>query len=260
MNPLVPNTYYGESFSMLEAERKYAIESGTYWLEEVEIVKEKPISFADFNKPEVDRMYGMPDKSIKITDDDYSYFNVFDYLESNPVTGVLVSGDEISIRGGKTPLYMIDGIPNTAQDVAHVPMGDIDYIDIIKSGFGSAGLGSRGADGVIAIYTRVGTWSTFTRYVKGRATIKVHGFQWPSQFYSPKYTLENIEYEMPDYRPTLFWEPFVFLQENQAELEFFSSDFHSDYVVIVEGISMSGKICTGIGEFSVENYEVISKR
>jgi len=251
LQPEVPYTFYSESFSKLEAERKYAIESGTYWLEEVEIVKEAPVSFGAFMKPEVDRMYGTPDKSIKILDEYSVYFNVFDYLESNPVAGVVFSGEQISIRGGQEPLYMMDGIVVDKDMIETTPMGDIETLDIIKSGAGMAGMGSRGGDGIIAIYTKVGAYSTFERYVKGRAVKKVQGFHWPNEFYSPRYTLSNKDNLKPDFRPTLYWNPMLEVNKQKQTFDFYTSDFLSDYAIIVEGVSSDGEILTGYKEFSV---------
>lgn len=245
----VPATFFKHSFAKGEAERKYAIESGTYWIEAVTIVEDRPLSFAEFNKTESDRMYGMPDKTRKITEDDQDYFNIIDYLEANPVMGLHVSGNEIIGIGGARPIIMVDGFEG--MDPEHLHMGDIDYVDFLTSGVNKALLGSRGSGGAIMIYTKVGALSTFTRNIKGRHTQKIHGFQWPREFYSPKYELETIDSMKPDYRPTLFWQPFVFLQDSKAELEFYTSDFESEYLIIVEGISKKGKICTGLGFFSV---------
>jgi hypothetical protein len=249
MDPLVPYSYYRESFSKLEADRKHAIESGSNWIEEVTIVKEKPLSFAELDQIESKALFGDPDKRVKITDDEMTYLNIYDYLESNPVMGVYVSGETVMSRSGERITVLVDGFSGV--NAKHTPMGDIDYIDFMTSGAKKALFGSKGGGGVILVYTKKGELSTFERYVKGRLTKKVNGYQWPHDFYSQKYTLENIELEKPDYRPTLFWEPFVFLEDNKAELEFFTSDYISDFVVIVEGISQGGKICTGLCEFYV---------
>lgn len=252
LEPIVPRSFYYESFTKAEADRRYAIEHGTNWIEEVTIFEQKPLSFGEFERRENIRINGYPDKSITVTEDDNVYFNVFDYLESNPVGGISVMGEDISVRGSGPPLYLLDGLAVSSSELAMVHMGDIEYIDIKISGIAMASMGSRGGNGVIAVYSRHGSLSDFRRYVKGRLTKEIHGYQWPREFYSPKYTLDNIYRQLPDYRPTLFWEPFVFLKNNKASVEFFTSDFLSDYIVIVEGISAEGKICTGLAEFSVK--------
>ena len=252
LSPVIQTSFYGQNFSKLEAERKYAIESGTYWIDEVEIVGEEKATLIDLKK-EADRMYGSPQRSFKISEEDYTYLNLLDYLE-NKVPGVLVTSDGISIRGGGQPLIMLDDVIQMEEmsDIETMPMADIDHVDLFYSGAQLALFGAQGGNGVIAIYTRMGTINTdFTRYVKGRTTMRVDGFQRPRKFYAPKYNIDNINNEMPDYRPTLYWEPFVELEGDKAEIEFFTSDFLARYIVIAEGISKNGTICTGMGNFIV---------
>jgi hypothetical protein len=248
--PIIPDSYYGNNFTKLEAERKYAMESGTYWLDEVEIVTGRKESVLNLTE-DADRTYGMPQRRFEITDEDMTYMNILDYLEGR-LPGVVVSGGTISIRGGQTPTILLDGIINELVDISTLPMGDIDHVDIFYSGGQLAAFGSMGADGVIAIYTKSGTIDTdFVRYVRGRLSTRVDGFQTACRFYSPKYNIDNLETEMPDYRPTLYWNPTLKFEDRNARIEFFTSDFISKYLVIVEGISSKGTICTGVGSFDV---------
>jgi hypothetical protein len=246
-DPEVPDEYYSVSFYKLEAEKRYAIESGSVWLDEVEVVMEVP--------EELDRsmgLYGFPDRTIELTDDDRIYSNIFEYLEVNPQAGVMVDGNSISIRGGGSPLYVVDGIIDEFEMFITMPLGDIDKIEIIKNSMGMAAYGSRGGNGIIAVYTRKGRINnTYKRYVRGRLEVDIEGFHLPEEFYSTKYNLLNINDEQPDYRPTLFWNPNLDMENNQAQFEYYSSDFMSDYAIIVEGITSRGKIWTGIKVFSV---------
>lgn len=250
LDPIVPKSYYSMNFTKLEAERRYAIESGSNWLEEVKIVSNQKSSLINLTE-EADRTYGRPDRRFVISDDDMSYFNILDYLEAK-LPGVVIEGDNISIRGGQTPAILLDDIINDLVDISTIPIGDIDHVDIFMTGIELAAFGSRGADGVIAIYTKKGALNVdFQRYVKGRVSKVVDGFQSPRKFYSPKYTMENIKNEIPDYRPTLYWNPFVDFENRTSNIAFFTSDFVSRYLVVIEGISANGVICTGIGKFDV---------
>jgi hypothetical protein len=251
LDPLVPATYFSENFSKQEAERKYAIESGTYWLEEVEIVTGERETVLNLEK-EAERTYGVPQKRLEVTGEDYSYLNIYDYLEGK-LPGVVVQGNSISIRGGLTPTILLDDVVNDLVDIGTIPMGDIDHIDIFYSGGQTAAFGSRGADGIIAIYTKKGsTNADFNRYVRGRTSRSIDGFQVPRQFYSPKYLLDQEFDKIPDYRPTLYWEPYVLFENGRAQVEFYTSDFRNRYIVIAEGISTKGRIITAMTEFEVE--------
>lgn len=62
-----------------------------------------------------------------------------------------------SIYGSNTPLYVVDGVPYQAGDVASIDPGDIASTTILKDATATALYGSRGANGVIVITTKKGT-------------------------------------------------------------------------------------------------------
>ena len=135
-----------------------------------------------------------------------------------------------------------------------IPMGDIDKIEILKSAYGTSVYGSRGADGIIAILTKMGKgeWeNNWVRTVHGRITPTVVGFQQAREFYSPKYSMENINDAKPDKRPTLLWNPDVVMENGQANIEFYTADDLARYHVFIEGISQRGKICLGTSLITV---------
>jgi len=230
-------------------------EKGSILLSEIEVVEDRiPKEATQL------RIYQNPDKSLKITPNDYQYTNIFDYLDGK-IAGLTVSGEQISIRGGGTPLFIIDGIEvsdfppgsgNVMKEIRALRMNEIDKIEILKSGGNLAAFGSKGADGVIAIYRTTGDYTeNKDHYVWGRISERVNGYQRIGKFYSPKYTLENINSPQPDFRPTLYWNPEVQLTDGKANLEFFTSDELSRYDVFIEGISKNGKICFGTASFNV---------
>jgi hypothetical protein len=240
----VPTTFNRENYYRQMAEREFNPEGGNILLEEVDVYG---------RKPEEDdghyRIYAEPDNSLTITEDDYFlYEDIFDYLTGR-VGGVVVSGQEISIRGGGQPLFVLDGVivESAFMDLIYtMNMRDIDKIEILKSMASASAYGSRGGDGVIAIYTRHGdNTSDYERYVKGRIVLQVNGFQRPNAFYSPVYTPENVNREKPDKRPTLYWNPLLEVSHKTAETEFFTGDDIAYYRIFVEGISKKGKICSG---------------
>lgn len=80
------------------------------------------------------------------------------------------SGKASLARAISGPLYVIDGVPQSTEDIAAInygsgtstdvlagiPIGDIDNIDILKDASAAAVYGSRGANGVILITTKKG--------------------------------------------------------------------------------------------------------
>jgi hypothetical protein len=236
-------------------EMGYNPDKGSILLSEVEILEDRiPKEATQF------KIYQNPDKSLKITPNDYQYNNIFEYLEGK-VAGMTISGEQISIRGGGTPLFIIDGIEisdfppgsgNLMKEIRALRINEIDKIEILKSGGNLAAFGSKGADGVIAIYRKTGDYTeNKDHYVWGRISERINGYQGIEKFYSPKYTLENINSTQPDFRPTLYWNPDIKLADGKANLDFFTSDELARYDVFIEGISKNGKICFGTTSFSV---------
>ena len=244
----IPTKYYRASYYRNLAIKEFTPEEGAILLNEVNVyAKHKEQEFG------LSRLYSEPDNTVKVTEDDaLTYLNIFDYLKGR-FAGVMVTGEAISIRGGKTPLFVLDNIPclDPENMVYNMPLTDIDRIDILK-GASTSVFGSQGADGVIAIYTKQGDNTPDKNpYVRGRIILQINGFQKPDAFYSPRYTPSNRNRPEPDYRPTLYWSPHVWVKEGKADIAFFTCDNISRYVVFVEGISKNGEICFGEKRFGV---------
>ncbi len=244
----VPMKFYRDNYYRHLAEQEFKIKTGIL-LDEVTTIGHQLKGDGHF------RLYGEPDISLEITEDDWQYFSVLDYLEMKSLPGVVVTGEEVRIRGAQTnPLLLVDGLATDWSAAINTPMGDIDKIEILKSGFAMATYGSRGGDGVISILTKmgIGEWeNSWQRIVHGRITPRVRGFKQAREFYSPKYTAANMNDGKPDNRPTLFWNPDVKVENRSGKVEFFTADNYARYRIIVEGISKNGKICFATNLLSV---------
>lgn len=84
---------------------------------------------------------------------------------------------------------------------------------------------------------------------------RINGFTPLREFYSPKYTTDNIDSEILDYRQTLFWNPLVNLKNGRGKISFFTADNLGRYKIFIEGISENGNIYLGNAEFEVNELE-----
>lgn len=254
----IPLELYRRKFYNDLSLREFNPDTGSILLGEVRVVKEK--------KEEDDghfRIYGTPDNMLKITDRDISYSDVISYL-SGRVAGLYISGNTITIRGinsfygSSTPLFLLDGMPIEGEGavdfIRSVPMSDIDKVEVLKTPSNTAMFGSRGANGVIAVYTKRGVPGKTNDYLIGAITQKIIGYQSNREFYSPKYTPDNINSPVPDYRTTLYWNPDVTTVNGEVVLVFFSCDNVTGYRIFTEGITTGGKICLGKGSFLVDRF------
>jgi hypothetical protein len=57
----------------------------------------------------------------------------------------------------------------------------------------------------------------------------------------------------PDYRHTLYWNPFVKPENDKsATVSFYTSDLNGEFEIIVEGITSEGKMLCGYSRFQVK--------
>ena len=227
-------------------ELEFNPEKGTILLGAVDIVESRTEAFTRSMGD-----YPWADQTLIVTPEDYSFPYLIDYIASK-VPSLVRSGDEIMFSN-KPVEFKLDGLESDLQEILTVRMKEIKLIDIVNPGFRLIGeLGVVDPRGLIAIY-RKDMHKIDIDYlkVKGRIIPKLKGFDRPAIFYSPKYTLENINSTKPDFRPTLYWNPDVSFVNGKATLNFFTSDELTDYVVYIEGVSKEGKICYGTTGFKV---------
>lgn len=243
------------SFRLMK-ERDFEPEKGTILLDDVDVFEKRKLK-----EDTHFRIYSNPDKSLTISNEDLQYQNIFDYLEGR-VPGLVITGDQISMRGGGMPLFMIDGMEVSGfmdgdegiiREIRNLRMNEIEKVEILKSGANLAIFGSKGGNGVIAIYRKTLSSATYAdNYTNGRIETSIRGFHKAPKFYSPEYLPDNINNPQPDYRPTLFWDPELKFEMGKSNIGFFTSDELANYIVFVEGISMNGKICYGTASFTVD--------
>lgn len=228
------------------------------------------------------RLYQSADFVLEVEDGNQTFGNVIDYM-AGKIPGLDISGNDVRIRGTSSfansslPLFLIDGVPlvvNTAfnlpeeiepqetsdgltkaeeqliQSVKSIPVNDIEKIEVLKSPGNLAVFGTKGANGVIAIYTRKGvpTQGGVTRGILEKTITGYSGFK---TFYSPAYLPDNTK-NTADFRTTLYWNPELIIKNGEAGITFYTSDEPGQYSIIVEGISTDGKICTGSATFEIK--------
>jgi TonB-dependent SusC/RagA subfamily outer membrane receptor len=186
-------------------------------------------------------IYHTPDYVLEVTDEMRTYNSVLAMIQGR-IPGVQVNGNSVLIRGPSSflgsnePLYLIDNIPVDVSAVQSMNPMDVDRIEVLK-GPSAAIYGSRGANGVIAIFTIRGSF-----IIKGILKFDMLGFHKPREFYSPKYGTQFDDL-VEDYRSTLYWDPNIRTDSTGfAKISFYCSDISTSFHIVVEGISTEGKI------------------
>nr|WP_299000581.1 TonB-dependent receptor plug domain-containing protein [uncultured Allomuricauda sp.] len=156
-----------------------------------------------------------------------------------------------SVNSGIGPLFLIDGVPTSIDAVRTLSALDIMFIDVLE-GANAAIYGTRGANGVIAIYTHRGSG---LNYAGSGATIGADGRRSPhiltliKKGYDTSDSFEGEECSSPilgkmppSYGETVLWEPNVdIFGKRHKTLTFCPDDLAGgNYLIRVEGISEDG--------------------
>ena len=198
---------------------------------------------------------GMAD--TQITSENLEKFpgmNIKDMFSTIP--GVLVMGDNISIRGSQNnPLFLIDGIETeNIEDLSYLTTNDVENISVFK-GADAAIFGSRGGNGVIAVTLKKGVVAKSVT-PPSLANIMPLGYQKPTEFYVPKYNVDSIRMSpKSDLRTTIYWNPKLVADSTGiVHIKFYSADKANDYSIVFEGITNEGEICRYVGYIRREGY------
>ncbi len=193
------------------------------------------------------RLYGTADYVLDVDDNQVSgYSNLVQFMQGR-IPGVAILGDRILIRGigsiysSTDPLVLVDGTPVDVSVLHSIAPQDVDKIEVLKGPSASI-YGSRGANGVIAIYTKRGKFMK-----RGVLEFEILGYYKSREFYYPEFAADNADANenKPDYA-TAYWNPFVKIGKNgKAEIEFSMPGDIPECKIIVNGITYTGKIgCT----------------
>jgi hypothetical protein len=238
--------------------RKYTL-SDTIMIDEVTIVGQKKVTPQEFHINQSRTLYNKPDAEVIITPELASLRSIKDLLIGR-VAGVypIQQGSGIRIRGygssfemSSEPLFVLDGLVVTYQELSTVPIDWIDRIDVIKSEKTTA-FGVRGANGVISVITKTYKEIPY-KPVSYSANTNISGYDAPRIFYSPKHSSALQSDYRPDLRSTLYWFPDIKVITNKDyELKYYNADISSTYNIIVEGITSGGIPVTGKIEYEVK--------
>jgi hypothetical protein len=150
------------------------------------------------------------------------------------------------------PMLIVDGIQLSGQgtlsvydQLMQIQTLQVERVEIIRNG-GAAVYGSRGANGIIAVYTK-----NETSYIQASSSpgfqknffqkATVAGFIKPVRIRFPDYSEPNAVSDIvADYRSTLFWKPDLVIDSSgKASFYFYAADLPTHYQIVIEGITIN---------------------
>lgn len=169
--------------------------------------------------------------------------SVLQYLQGK-VAGLQITmagaNPSMSWRGG-TPVLYLDEMQSDVGMIQSVSMSDVAYIKVFNPS--SAGIISNNGGGVISVYTKKGGDAVKPSDSK-LGVVRISGYTPIKQFYSPDYASAATDTYYDDYRTTLYWNPFIFLDKTKKrfKFQFYNSDITTRFRIVMEGVNEEGKL------------------
>ena len=185
-----------------------------------------------------------------------SGMNVLQVLQGR-VAGLTISGSPpnqtVQIRGGGTPLIIVDGQRLDLDYLNTLSGTDIESVEVFK-GAEAAIFNSPG--GAIAIYTKRASpnyRANDKTIAPGIATVRFPGFYPAREFYSPRYSSLLTNPPADPRVSTLYWNPEVRTNaKGEAEVHFFTADGGGTFEATAEGLGIGGQPGRGSSSFTVK--------
>ena len=243
--------YLRENTKIQMLDSGFLMNKSTMVLGEVKVKASKPDPYEEYAA-----IYGEPSRRLVMDSLGavaLAANNLFDLFQGR-VPGAKITGTEISLRGGGEPLFLLDNVPVTKAAILSIPVAMIHHVDFLVSPDNTAIFGSRGANGVVAVFTkRAKNFLGGSQDTRNTLNFKHEGYHRAREFYAPSYESVKPEHNKPDRRITLFWDADVAVDTSgQAVLKFYTSDNVSQYRVEVEGITKDGRLIRAQHSFNTE--------
>ncbi len=202
--------------------------------------------------------YGSPDFTLK--PDDYVKLPTLAefFIELIPQasvvkrkesTTVVMKGYNPDIAFYK-PLILLDFVPVfDAENLLRLSPELISRIEVINSTYVR---GNMCFGGIISVFSKKGDMAGI-ELPENSYFFDFKTFEPQDETSFPDYSGSPINKRIPDFRNTMYWNPFLHGNPSESiSCEFFTSDNTGDYLVIIRGISEQGSILEGHCNFTVE--------
>lgn len=155
-----------------------------------------------------------------------------------------------SLTGNTEPLILVDGVPfPDANSLISIDPSMVERIEVVTSA--SPQFGSRGSNGIIAIYLKTG-YSARGETNKNFISYKIPGYSRIQPFISPDYSTSK-DSQTPDFRTTIFWKPDVKTDDTgNVTVPFYAADLATRYRIVVEGVTEKGVPVRAVSYITVE--------
>ena len=212
-------------------------------------------------KPEVKRFYGKPDFELllnnymELPDMEEVFFELIPRVrlkKFDSVCDITILDPTGNRMFQEPPVLMIDGvIIKNPMLIANLDPALVEKIDVIWRIYLVDGYMFYG---IVNILTKSADFSSVNLPSNSlRMNYNIAGTS--ASFVSPGYSLSgSTESRMPDFRNTLYWNPSIKPGEDgRMKLEFWTSDYATDYVINMQGLTGTGEAVSFRKVFRIKN-------
>jgi hypothetical protein len=206
------------------------------------------------------RFYGKPDIELIMADYvilpkmEEVFFELLPHVsmkKRNSGYEILITDRINENRYESSPDLFLDGVKiNNVSIIEELDPSIVERIDVIKEKYF---VGNYSFPGLVNIITSSADFSTIP--LPGYMVRFPYRVIDPVQsFFSPDYSSSDLKNNtIPDFRNTLYWNPSVKTgSEGKVRIEFWTSDFASEYEINVQGITSEGEVISVRKSFRVE--------
>ncbi|WP_237249465.1 TonB-dependent receptor plug domain-containing protein [Sphingobacterium faecale] len=189
-----------------------------------------------------------------LTSEDLQNCTTLDMCLAGRLMGVMfTAGVPYNTRGNVPMQVVLDGMYIEGDQLSMININDVESVEVLRNVNYTAIYGMNGGNGLLIITSKRGT-SAMNNYVpKGIMTVQPQGFYINRVFYKPVYDVVNETQLNRDLRTTIHWEPSIVAdREGKASFDFFTADGKGRYIIIVEGLDLTGRIVRKLVEFDVQ--------
>jgi hypothetical protein len=157
--------------------------------------------------------------------------------------GIIVDGRKIRTRDEADEILEGSILP-----------GDIAKIEVVRTSpsliSSLRGMNDRFV-GFVLLFTKTGAWRK--GYNPSITNVIPKGFNKVRKFYSPRYNNPVDAAKIPDFRTTIYWNPYVGVDTTgKASFDFFNADGPANYRIVIEGINAAGELGRHVYRYKVE--------
>lgn len=188
-----------------------------------------------------------------ITSEELETCPTLDMCLSGRLLGVVFNGGIPYNTRGNVPMQVVlDGMYIEADQLSMINVSDVESVEVLRNANYTSIYGMNGGNGLIIITSKTGASAMRSYAPKGILTVQPQGLHVNRTFYKPVYDAADGVQLSRDLRTTIHWEPsLVADKEGKASFNFFTSDGKGKYLMVIEGLDLTGRILRKVVEFDV---------